>query len=167
MIHLRRHVCITDTGDLSATLRPAGQLAQFDASVLELSERGMLTAGGGFEVGESVGIELAGPHFRLAGRAEVVHCNGRKTGLRMVSWAGPADRVICALVAARLPGTRGSRSGHVPRTARQHRSSGAPTVLVADDPLRALSALILENSDDNAALAASVAFSPPPGSRFR
>ena len=103
MVFKRRDPRITGTEDLSATLRPARQPAHFNAVVLDLSERVMLVAGGGLEVGESVGIELAGPDFRLAGQAEVLHCDSGTTGLRIVSWSGPADRVICALVAARLP----------------------------------------------------------------
>ena len=166
MVYWRRHPRLTLTGDLSATLRPAGQLARFHACVLDLSEGGMLIAGGGLEVGESVGIELAGPYFRLAGRAEVVHCNGQKTGLRIVSWSGQAGRVICALIAARLPVTPGSRSWLFPHTTQQPRPSGVPTALVGEDPLRALSALILESSDEDAALAASVAYPPLAGSRF-
>jgi hypothetical protein len=166
MLQRRRHPRLTRTGDLSATLRPAGQLARFHAPVVDLSEGGMLIAGGGLEVGESVGIELAGPYFRLAGRAEVVHCDGQKTGLRIVSWSGQAGRVICALIAARLPVTPGSRSRLVPHSTQQPRPSGAPTAVVGEDPLRALSVLILENSDDDVALAASVAYSSPAGSRF-
>jgi len=123
----RRDPRITGTGDLSATLRPARQPAHFNASVLDLSEQGILVLGGGLEVGESVGIEIAGPDFRLAGQAEVLHRDGHTTGLHIVSWSGPADRVIRALVAARLPET--------PR---------------AEDPLHALSALILASSDDDA-----------------
>jgi hypothetical protein len=166
MVYWRRYPRLTRTGDLSATLRPAGQLARFHAPVLDLSERGMLIAGGGLEVGESVGIELAGPCFRLAGRAEVVHCNGQKTGLRIVSWSGQAGRVICALIAARLPVTLGSRSSRVLDAGQQSRHSGAPTAPIGEDPLRALSALILESSDEDAALAASVAYSSLAGSQF-
>ena len=140
MVHKRRHPRITGTGDLSATLRPAEQPAHFDALVLDLSERGMLIAGGGLEVGESVGIELAGPNFRLAGQAEVAHCNGRTTGLRIVSWSGPADRVICALIAARLPLTPGSGFRRLPRTTQQLKPSGAPAALLAENPLRGLAA---------------------------
>ena len=131
MVHQRRHPRITGTGDLSATLRPAEQPARFDALVLDLSEGRMLIAGGEREVGDSVGIELAGPNFRLAGQAEVVHFNGRTTGLRIVRWSGPADRVSCALIAARLPVTPGSHSRRLPRTTQQLKPSGAPAALLA------------------------------------
>jgi diguanylate cyclase (GGDEF)-like protein/PAS domain S-box-containing protein len=161
MAHRRRHPRIAETADLSATLRPAEQPAFFDGRVVDLSERGMLIAGGGLEVGQSVGIELAGPSFRLAGRAEVVHCNGRTTGLRVLSWSGPADRVICALIAARLRVTPGSRFRRLPRTRRPLTSSPAAAARLARDPLRAFSASILENSDHNAAHAACVGSALP------
>ncbi len=109
MVQRRRHPRITATGDLTATVRRADQPADFDALVLDLSERGALIAGGGLAVGESVGIEFTGPTFRLAGQAEVVHCTGHTTGLHIVSWSGPADRVICALIAARLAVRPGAR----------------------------------------------------------
>ena len=140
---------------------------RFHAPVVDLSEGGMLVAGGGLEVGESVGVELAGPYFRLAGQAEVVHCDGQKTGLRIVSWSGQAGRVICALIAARLPVTLASRSRLERHTTQQPRpASGVPTALVGEDPLGAFSALLLEGSDEDAALAASVAYSSLAGSRF-
>jgi hypothetical protein len=166
MVQRRRHPRIARTGDLSATLRPAEQPARFGALVFDLSEGGMLIAGGGLEVGECIGIELTGPHFQLAGQAEVAHCTGRKTGLHIVSWAGPADRLICALIAARLPVAPVSASRRMPLTAHQPRSSGALMAVFGDDPLRALSALIVEGSDDDAALAASLPYSPPAGSWF-
>ena len=156
MVFRRRHPRITGTGDLSATLRPAQQPAHFGAPVLDLSERGILVAGNGFEVGESVGIELAGPNFRLAGQAEVLHCDGRTTELRIVSWSGPADRVIGALIAARVPVTQGPRIRRRPRSTRRLKPSDAPVPPLAEDPLRALSALILENAGNDGAVPPTV-----------
>ena len=117
MVHAqrRRDPRITRTADLSATLRPAEEPARFGTLILNLSAGGMLIAGGGFGVGESIGIELAGPAFRVAGRAEVVRCTGQTTGLRIVSWQGSAHRPIGAMIAARLPvasGSLPSRASH-------------------------------------------------------
>ena len=161
MVFRRRHPRTTGTGDLSATLRPAQRPAHFGAPVLELSERGILVAGNGFEVGESVGIELAGPNFRLAGQAEVLHCDDRTTGLRIVSWSGPADRVIGTLIAARVPVTPGPRIRRRPGSTRRLKPSHAPVPPLAEDPLaedplRALSALILENAGNDGAVPPTV-----------
>jgi hypothetical protein len=73
MVQRRRDPRLTRTGDLWATLRPAGQPARIHAPIIDLSKRGMLIGGGGLGVGDSLGIELEGPGFRLAGRAEVMH----------------------------------------------------------------------------------------------
>ncbi len=74
MPQLRLDPRIAASGDLSATLRSAGRRVQVGGRVLNLSAGGMLIAGSGFMVGESIGVELAGPDFRLAGQGQVAHC---------------------------------------------------------------------------------------------
>ena len=82
-----------------------------------------------------------------------------------MSWSGPADRVIFAVIAARLLVTPGSRSRRAPQSTQQPRPCGAPAAVGGEqDPLRALSELILGNSDDDAAWAVSV--SRPPAGGF-
>jgi hypothetical protein len=100
MAYTRRHSRITQTEDLSATMRAAGRRCVV-GRVLNLSERGMLVASSGFEVDEATGFELAGPGFRFAGVAKVTHRSDRAMGLRILSWQGQANRPICALIAAR------------------------------------------------------------------
>ncbi len=105
--------------DLLATLRPAGRSVQSAGQVLNLSTEGMLIAGRGFEVGESIGVELAGSDFRLAGQGQVVHCTSQTVGVRMVSWQGVAHRRIGAMIAARSRQRRASPpsrlTSHTPR----------------------------------------------------
>jgi hypothetical protein len=93
----RRHPRITDTRDLHAALRPTGRTAQ-DGGVLNLSEGGMLIAGGGLNVGEQTGFDLVGPSFHYAGVAEVAHLTAETTGLRFLSWQGHADRPVRSLI---------------------------------------------------------------------
>ena len=76
MAQRRRHPRITRTADLSATLRPADQPARFGTLILDMS--------GGRNVdrrwrphGRRVDRDRTrGPDFRVAGKAEVVHCTG-------------------------------------------------------------------------------------------
>ncbi len=148
MPHPRLHPRIVATGDLLATLRPAGRSVQFAGRVLNLSAGGMLIAGRGFEVAESIGVELAGPDFRLAGQGQVVHCTSQTVGVRIVSWEGQAHRPIGAMIAARsrvAPGLAAVArlTSHTPNP------SGTPAAAVGDEPLGAPSALIVKHSDDD------------------
>ncbi len=96
----RLHPRTAATGDLSATLRRAGRRVQIQAPVLNLSAGGLSIAGSGFAAGESVGVELAGPDFRFAGRGQVVHCTDSAVGVQIVSWDGSVHRAIDAVIAA-------------------------------------------------------------------
>jgi hypothetical protein len=109
----------TQTKDLSATLRFAGSTRVVD-EVLNLSEGGMLLASSDLDVGETTHFELEGPGFQFAGLATVAHRTGQATGLRFLSWEGPAYRPLCLLIAARLRGPvtsdhAGARDPRVPR----------------------------------------------------
>jgi hypothetical protein len=97
MRNARRHRRIRDTQDLHATLQPIGRSPQ-GGGVLNLSEGGMLVAGGGLSVGEQTGFELVGPSFHYAGVAEVAHLTAETTGLRFLSWQGHADRPVRSLI---------------------------------------------------------------------
>ena len=95
----RRHPRIS-TRDLQAHLRPGGRSPR-GGRVLDLSEGGMLIAGDDLEVGEKTAFELAGTNFHYAGVAEVAHLTNGMTGLRFLSWQGPADRPVRSLIEER------------------------------------------------------------------
>jgi hypothetical protein len=97
MGNARRHPRIRHTRDLHATLQPNGRSPR-ESGVLNLSEGGMLIAGGGLSVGEQTPFELAGPSFHYAGVAEVAHLTADTTGLRFLSWHDHADRPIRSLI---------------------------------------------------------------------
>jgi hypothetical protein len=101
-----------DTKDLSASLQSNGGSCVV-ARVLNLCEGGMLvTASSDLKVAETTSFELSGPDFHHAGLAKVAHRGDGAMGLRFLSWQGPLDRPIRALVAARLGGQRlGSHHG--------------------------------------------------------
>jgi len=97
----RRHMRIADTQDLRARLRPPSRCAA--NPVLNLSEGGVLVAGGERDVGEIVRFELSGPsEFRFAGLAEVAHSTKRATGLRFLDADASAGGQIEDLIAARI-----------------------------------------------------------------
>ncbi len=149
MSQRRMHPRIAVTGGLAATLRHAGDPAPHAGCVLNVSAGGMLVAGSGFEVGESVGVELAGRDFRCAGQGQVAHCNGGAVGVRIASWEGSARRTIDAMIAARSR----ARSGLVPvaRVTADSGSAPAGASLPTDggDPLDALSVLIVRDAGDD------------------
>ncbi len=98
----RRQSRSTDTDDLSASLRSSGRRLGV-GRVLNLCEGGMLVEiSCDLEAGEVSGFELAGPDFRYVGFAVVAHRAAGAIGLRFVTWEGPVDRSLRALVAARL-----------------------------------------------------------------
>ncbi|MGA2012536.1 MAG: PilZ domain-containing protein [Solirubrobacteraceae bacterium] len=103
MAQSRRFPRITDTLDLSASVRPRGRKC-IDAPVENLSEGGMLIFAGRrrMQPAEISRFELAGPHFRYAGRAQVTHQEDGMVGLRFLSWEGSVNRSLRALVNARL-----------------------------------------------------------------
>jgi PilZ domain len=99
----RRHIRIVDTEELWARLRFRGRYAV--DRVLNLSEGGVLVAGGEPDVGEIVSFELSGPRdFRFAGLAEVAHSTNRATGLRFLDAEASADREIEDLIATIIGG---------------------------------------------------------------
>ena len=99
----RRHMRTADTQDLRARLRPPSRYAA--NRVLNVSEGGVLVAGGERDVGEIVSFELSGPtEFRFAGLAEVAHSTKRATGLRFLDAEASAGRQIEDLIATRIRG---------------------------------------------------------------
>jgi len=99
----RRHMRIADTQDLRARLRPPSRYAA--NRVLDLSEGGVLVAGGERDIGEIVSFELSGPkEFRFAGLAEVAHSTKTATGLRFLDTDASARRQIEDLIATRIRG---------------------------------------------------------------
>ncbi len=95
-----------DTQDLSARLLSAG--CHFAARrVLNLSEGGMLVAGGELDVGEIARFELVGPELRSVGVAEVAHRSPATTGLRFVQVDGLAGRELRHFVTARVHNDQG------------------------------------------------------------
>ncbi len=91
--------------------------------VLNLCEAGMLLeSSSDLAVGEISGFELAGPGFRYVGFAAVAHRSDGVIGLRFLTWEGPVDHSIRALVAARL--SSGQPGSHAPGNA----TVGHPTV---------------------------------------
>ena len=101
MTRVSRDPRISDTLDLSATLRSHHRCVT--GPVVNLSAGGMLiTTSSDLQVGETASFELAGHGFRFAGRTAVVHCDGPAMGVRFVSWQGPVERCIRAMVAARF-----------------------------------------------------------------
>lgn len=100
MRNLRRHLRITDTRDLVASLRSAGRSPR-SGRVINLSQGGMLVHTSHLEVGETTAFELLGPGFRYAGLAEVVHRTNGAAGLRFLGWQGHAERPLRALIESR------------------------------------------------------------------
>lgn len=104
MVHNSPDPRTSDTKDLSASLRSKKRPCMI-GRVLNLGEDGMLVAiNTDLEVGEIAGVELSGPGFCYAGIAEVAHREDGAMGLRFVSWQGPVDRLVHALVSGRLSG---------------------------------------------------------------
>jgi hypothetical protein len=104
MLYTSRDPRTTDTKDLSARLRSNGRYCVV-GRVLNLCEGGMfVTTSCDLEVAETVSFELWGPDFCYAGRAKVAHQEDSALGLRFLSWDGPVERPVRALVAARLRG---------------------------------------------------------------
>lgn len=97
----RQQQRITDTQDLTATLRSAGGSGAVHR-VLNLSEGGMLIAGSdpGLDNGELTSFELAARDFSAAGVAHIVHHTGQASGLRFLRWQGHGGSHVQALVAA-------------------------------------------------------------------
>jgi hypothetical protein len=109
----RRPSRTIDTNDLTASLRSNGRRLGV-GRVVSLCEGGMLLeSSSDLEVGEISGFELAGPDFRYVGFAAVEERAAGAIGLRFLTWEGPADHSIRALVAARLsswePGSQAPR----------------------------------------------------------
>jgi len=105
--NLRQYSRITDTRDLLASLRAIGR-PRTVGRVINLSEGGMLVAGGVLKTGEVTGFELHGPGFRYSGVASVAHCTDGATGLKFLCWQGQADRAMRALIATRSSGQTGA-----------------------------------------------------------
>ncbi len=98
----RRPSRTTETNDLTASLRFDRRLVCV-GRVLNLCEGGMLVEGSSdLDVGEIAGFDLTGPGLRYVGFAAVAHRTAASIGLRFVTWEGPVNRSIRALVAARL-----------------------------------------------------------------
>ena len=101
MPSMRRSPRTSDTQDLTARLLSAG--CHFAARrVLNLSEGGMLVAGGELDIGEMARFELVGPELRSVGVAEVAHRSPATTGLRFVQVDGLAGRELRHLVKVRV-----------------------------------------------------------------
>jgi hypothetical protein len=97
----RNHPRTTETQDLSIEMRAAGRRASH-RRVLNLSEGGMLIAGGRLKVGSLTNFELEAGEFHAAGVAEVEHSTPDTTGLRFVRWDALADRKIHELIVERV-----------------------------------------------------------------
>ncbi len=107
-----------DTNDLTASLRSNGRCLGA-GRVVNLCEGGMLLeSSSDLGVGEISGFELAGPDFRYVGFAAVEHRAAGAIGLRFLTWEGPVDHSIRALVAARLsswqPGSQAPQLSFAP-----------------------------------------------------
>ncbi len=111
MRNLRRHLRITDTRDLVASLRAADRPPE-RGRVLNLSLGGMLVHTSKLKVGETASFELLGPGFRYAGLAEVVHRTNGAAGLRFLRWQGHADRPLRALIESRSNVARRKAGDH-------------------------------------------------------
>jgi hypothetical protein len=96
----RRHRRISDTKDLVAKLHPSGP-SPHGGQVLNLSEGGMLIAGGPLKLGQKADFEITGPSMHYAGVAEVAHLSSEGTGLRFLSWEGHDNRPIRSLIEQR------------------------------------------------------------------
>jgi hypothetical protein len=96
----RRHPRISDTQDLVAKLDPRGP-SSHGGRVLNLSEGGMLIAGGPLALGQKADFEITGPSMHYAGVAEVAHLSSEGTGLRFLSWEGHDNRPIRSLIEQR------------------------------------------------------------------
>ena len=101
----RNHPRTTDTQDVSIRLRSAAGRPS-TRRVLNLSEGGMLIAGGRLEVGSTMSFELAAGDLHAAGVARVEHCTSDTTGLRFVEWEPSADRRIQELIIGRIRNER-------------------------------------------------------------
>ncbi len=103
MPFLRNHPRTTDTQDLLIRLHPTGRRRrQTRTRVLNLSEGGMLIAGGELQVGSVTDFELAAGDLHAAGVAEVEHCEAGTTGLRFLRWDASGAREIHKLITERI-----------------------------------------------------------------
>lgn len=107
----RNHPRTTDTEDVSIRLRPAGR-RQPTRRVLNLSEGGVLIAGGQLEVGSTMAFELAAGDLHATGIAEVEHCTGNAAGLRFLQWDPSGDREIHELIHERIRDQRHEEAAH-------------------------------------------------------
>jgi hypothetical protein len=99
----RRPSRTADTNDLSASLRSNGRCLGV-GRVLNLCEGGMLVESGcDLGVGEISGFELAGVDFRYFGFAAVAHRAAGAIGLRFVTWEGPVEHSLRALMLRDFP----------------------------------------------------------------
>src|SRR5512142_497045 len=111
MPFLRNHPRTADTQDLAIRLRTGGRL-QPKRRVLNVSEGGMLIAGGGLEVGSTLPFELAVGSLQVTGIAEVEHCTGDTAGLRFLEFERAADRTIHRLIRERIRDQRREEAAH-------------------------------------------------------
>jgi PilZ domain len=107
----RNHPRTTDTHDLAIRLRTGGRL-QPKRRVVNVSEGGVLIAGGGLEVGSRVPFELAAGSVEITGVAEVEHCTADTAGLRFLEFEASADRTIHLLIRERIRKQRRAEAAH-------------------------------------------------------
>jgi hypothetical protein len=100
MREVRQHPRISDTADMQVSLRSPRKLLEF-RRVLNLSQGGMLLAGGGLPVDEIARFELKVRNYRFAGIARIAHSTGAGSGLRFLSWQGPVEGLLRTLIASR------------------------------------------------------------------
>jgi hypothetical protein len=62
----------------------------------------LVAARGAYPVAAIANVELDGPDFRYAGRAQVARRGDGVLGMRFLSWDGLAERSVRSLAAARL-----------------------------------------------------------------
>jgi hypothetical protein len=91
----------SDTYDISATLVSNGRRIGAHR-VLNLSAGGMLITGAELGLGETTRFEIAGPHFRSAGLAQVAHRSPQATGLRFLEVDEPSDSQLLDVVVGRV-----------------------------------------------------------------
>ena len=132
MAHRHRSPRTTDTTDLSATVRLRGRSC-LNARIVNLSAGGMLVvARGAYPVAAIASVELDGPDFRYAGRAQVARRGDGALGMRFLSWDGLAERSVRSLVAARL---------RCQELASQPAGVGAPHATISPSPQRDAAAI--------------------------
>jgi hypothetical protein len=126
---------------------------------VNLSASGMLVAArGAYPVAAIASVELDGPDFRYAGRAQVARRGDGVLGMRFLSWDGLAERSVRSLAAARLHRQQlasqpaGVDAPHATISPSHHRDAAAIAGTVHEGSLQAVPVLLRSDGEHHPCL---------------